>query len=79
MYVVNLIGIYPEWNVKMMFLISFSSSLYWNISRMECKGVYAFHVSPLSAYWNISRMECKDPYSLDSHQLHRLEYIQNGM
>ena len=33
----GIIGIYPEWNVKIGIAVLNSAFTYWNISRMECK------------------------------------------
>ena len=54
-----IIGIYPEWNVKILLLcFSHSSRLDWNISRMECKAPQAVS-APTCIYigiypeWNV--------------------------
>ena len=56
----NIIGIYPEWNVKNpKKLKAVLIEEDWNISRMECKaGLLVVTLSSLID-WNISRMECK--------------------
>ena len=56
----NLIGIYPEWNVKDHITPGTEiKSVNWNISRMECKAYMLFYCISFLTHWNISRMECK--------------------
>ena len=54
------IGIYPEWNVKIIIFFAPSvNHVNWNISRMECKALPVQPVHACTTHWNISRMECK--------------------
>ena len=74
------IGIYPEWNVKVIVdAINNIGSVNWNISRMECKDISIAYLSTSELYWNISRMECKVSFLTDCSISISLEYIQNGM
>ena len=55
-----LIGIYPEWNVKLLQSLPYQMERqHWNISRMECKETTINHFRLVKFDWNISRMECK--------------------
>ena len=53
------IGIYPEWNVKIPGTTEPTIEPNWNISRMECKGYRCKKSVDSFRNWNISRMECK--------------------
>ena len=74
------IGIYPEWNVKMLYSTMFNASsiigIYpeWNV-----KGFMTDKLDK-TMDWNISRMECKALRgNFMKRKTYPLEYIQNGM
>ncbi|EGG92628.1 hypothetical protein HMPREF0491_03090 [Lachnospiraceae oral taxon 107 str. F0167] len=76
---IGIIGIYPEWNVKIMVPIPAVAPTNWNISRMECK---VFIKSPVTTLFIIGiypEWNVKNIFFAFSLPNTLLEYIQNGM